>query len=125
MLRRGRGFPDAGRGIGAMPPGHVVKLGLLSKGSEKTGRATGPQLSKARTAADKRAKSKLPRVMRYRAVYKAELPPLAGSSTQGKCVARFSRCLGLEAEMQCRKRFGSAPSNSLEQPANTHVQAKP
>jgi len=27
-----------------MPPGHVVKLGLLSKGSEKTGRATGPQL---------------------------------------------------------------------------------
>jgi hypothetical protein len=96
-----------------MPPGHVVKLGLLSKGSEKTGRATGPQLSKARTAADKRAKSKLPRVMRYRAVYKAELPPLAGSSTQGKCVARFSRCLGLEAERQCRKRFGSAPSNSL------------
>jgi S1-C subfamily serine protease len=36
MLRRGRGFPDAGRGIGATPPGHVVKLGLLSKGSEKT-----------------------------------------------------------------------------------------
>jgi hypothetical protein len=37
MLRRGRRFPDAGaqdRRNG--PPGHVLKLGLLTKGSEKT-----------------------------------------------------------------------------------------
>jgi hypothetical protein len=50
-------------------------------------------------------------------MYKPNSAPLAGSSSArgriGKCVARFSRCLGLEAEMQCRKRFGSAPSNSL------------
>jgi hypothetical protein len=63
--------------------------------------------------------------MRYPAVYKPNSAPLAGSSSArgriGKCVARFSRCLGLEAEMQCRKRFGSAPSNSLEQAADTHV----
>jgi hypothetical protein len=55
--------------------------------------------------------------MRYRAVYKAELRALDGFINArgriGKCVARFSRCLGLEAERQCRKRFGSAPSNSL------------
>jgi len=60
------------------------------------------------TKADKRTRSKWSRVMRYAVVYKPDTEPLERFVQRkggiNKCVARFSRRLGRDAVMRCKRR---------------------